>query len=86
MELIKYRKKLNEFCSPIFCSQCPIDREWNDHRCGRGTSFETLKSYDDDTFDMTKEEILKAYEIAFGEQIYWPQKIKLEDLQNFLKG
>lgn len=56
------REKLEDYCSPRLCSNCVLgDKPF---RCGRGTYF--CNTNKDGSYDMTDDEIRKAYRVVFG--------------------
>lgn len=61
MKVETMRRKLQMHCSGSVCSECCLGEDF--HRCGTGVSF---TSRDSEDWDMTDDEIIKAYHKVFG--------------------
>lgn len=65
MDVIEERMFLRDFCNGRRCSQCPLGG--SACRCGWGTHF--MHKDDNGVFEMSDEEIKKAYVIAIGAKL-----------------
>lgn len=72
MDVSKMRNKLSVYCD-IFdrCELCPIDAQFKDHKCGRGTSFLVLDKKTGE-YEMCDDEIIEMYSFLWPEEMQTP--------------